>query len=149
MAVTTVAETMGGTSFRHHARRDRGFPQNPSHKDSAENSTVTVFQSDHTKTETKVKLIPMMTGSPLPRRKTGYIWSREPMPAMIMAAWTTAPASEARHLYHARHDKDRCDICHKHGKNMLETERHRFADRYLPIRFINRICIHYGLLSGT
>ena len=36
-----------------------------------------------------------MTGSPLPRRKKGYIWSREPMPAMIMAAWTTALASEA------------------------------------------------------
>lgn len=71
------------------------------------------------------------------------------MPAMIMAACTIVPASEARHLYHARYDKDRRDICHKHGKNVLETERHCFADRYFPIRFINRICIHSGLLSET
>lgn len=39
-----------------------------------------------------MKLIPMMMGSRLPKGPTGNIWNRDPIPAMIMAAWIRAAA---------------------------------------------------------
>ena len=42
--------------------------------------------------ETKVKLMPIMMGSRLPRCPTGNIWNKDPIPAMIMAAWIRAAA---------------------------------------------------------
>ncbi|CUP77643.1 Uncharacterised protein [Bacteroides xylanisolvens] len=44
-------------------------------------------------TETKVKLIPMMIGRPLPKRQIGKSWRREPMPATIIADCTSAADS--------------------------------------------------------
>ena len=48
-------------------------------------------------TVTKVKLMPMTMGSPLPTRHTGNSWMKVPIPAMNMAFWmSTARMSSER-----------------------------------------------------